>query len=73
MFKKIRDLEKRVEDLEKVIPKLYRIMVKSLPNLPCGHFKECMCNKCDYVACIYNPNTTVTKTFENIISDILHA
>ncbi|GEM_PF-5697998 len=71
MFKKIRRLEKRIEDLEKVIPKLQSLMAKSIPNLPCGHFKECICNKCNKVECAYNPNTTVITTAETIINDVL--
>lgn len=71
MFKKTRKLEKRIEDLEKVIPRLYSLMVKSTPSLPCEYFKECICRKCNKIECAYNPSTTVTATTETIINDIL--
>lgn len=72
MFKKIRRLEKRIEDLEKVIPKLHSLMIKSVPNLPCEYYKECLCGKCNKNECAYNPNTTIVTTSETIINDVLH-
>lgn len=72
LFKRRKNLEKRVENLERVIPKLHKLMVKSVPDLPCKQFRECICSKCEHFDCVYNPNTTVKATSDTIINDVLH-
>lgn len=70
--KRWEQLNKKVKDLEMIIPKIHHILVKSLPSLPCGHFKDCVCGKCDNKECVYHPSTMIIKNIEECIESFLH-